>query len=73
MATMSMAIVGKRDKRFTKAQIIITRMQIRPNQMDRHKVVIMMMNIPIRITTVIPMKISNTLIVSTVFITQLQG
>jgi len=73
MATMSMAIVGKQDKRFTKAQIIITRMQIRPNQMDRHKVVIMMMNIPIRITTVIPMKISNTLIVSTVFITQLQG
>jgi hypothetical protein len=68
-----MAIVGKRDKRFTKAQIIITQMQIRPNQMDRHKVVIMMMNIPIRITTVIPMKISNTLIVSTVFITQLQG
>lgn len=73
MATMSMAIVGKQDKRFTKAQIIITRMQIRPNQMDRHKVVIMMMSIPIRITTVIPMKISNTLIVSTVFITQLQG
>jgi hypothetical protein len=59
MATMSMAIMGKLDKKFTKAQITITQMQIRPNQMGKHKAVTMMTNILIRITTVIPMKILN--------------
>ncbi|KKO89960.1 hypothetical protein AAW12_20790 [Sphingobacterium sp. Ag1] len=69
MATMSMAIMGKRDKRFIKAQITITQMQISPNQMDRHKAVTMMTNILIRITIMIPMKILNMQTVSIVSIT----
>ncbi|RKF42248.1 hypothetical protein BCY89_01860 [Sphingobacterium siyangense] len=69
MATMSMAIMGKLDKRFIKAQITITQMQIRPNQTGKRKAVTMMTNILIRITTMIPMKILNMPIVSTVSIT----
>jgi hypothetical protein len=57
MATMSMAIEGKLDKKSIKARIITTQMRIKANQVDKHKEVITTTNTQIRIITMILMKI----------------
>ncbi|MNN94038.1 hypothetical protein D3C81_2125950 [compost metagenome] len=57
MATMSMAIMDRLDRKSIKVQITITQMRIRFNKEDRLKVVTMMTNIQTRIITMIPTKI----------------